>query len=48
MKQIWPVVLLPLVVAYLNWTVIPLEESKLEEVFSEEYIQYRLQVRRWF
>jgi|SRR5579862_4350231 len=48
MKQIWPVVLLPLVVAYLNWTVIPLEESKLEEVFSEEYMQYSSRVRRWF
>jgi protein-S-isoprenylcysteine O-methyltransferase Ste14 len=48
MKQIWPVVLLPLVVAYLNWTVIPLEEEKLIEVFPDEYKQYSLQVRRWF
>jgi protein-S-isoprenylcysteine O-methyltransferase Ste14 len=47
-KQIWPVVLLPFMVAYLNWTVIPLEEAKLEEAFREEFIQYRLQVRRWF
>jgi protein-S-isoprenylcysteine O-methyltransferase Ste14 len=48
MKQIWPVVLLPFMVAYLNWTVIRLEESKLEEAFHEEFIQYRLRVRRWF
>jgi protein-S-isoprenylcysteine O-methyltransferase Ste14 len=47
MKQIWPVVLLPFVVAYLNWTVIPLEEAKLDEVFPDEVIQYRLRVRRW-
>ena len=48
MKQIWPVAFLPFVIAYLNWTVIPLEESKLEEVFPEEYMQYRSRVRRWF
>jgi protein-S-isoprenylcysteine O-methyltransferase Ste14 len=48
MKQIWPVVFLPLMVAYLNWTVIPLEEAKLDEVFHDEFGQYRLRVRRWF
>jgi len=48
LKQIWPVVLLPFTVAYLNWTVIPVEEVKLEEAFHEEYEQYRLRVRRWF
>ncbi len=48
LKQIWPVVLLPFVVAYLNWTVIPLEEAKLEEVFPDEVRKYRLRVRRWF
>ena len=45
--QVWPLLLLPLVVAYLNWVVIPIEESKLREVFSDEYEQYRRQVRRW-
>jgi protein-S-isoprenylcysteine O-methyltransferase Ste14 len=45
--QIWPVILLPLVIAYVNWIVIPLEESKLREVFSEEYDRYRKRVRRW-
>jgi protein-S-isoprenylcysteine O-methyltransferase Ste14 len=48
MKQIWPVVLLPLTVAYLNWTVIPLEEAKLDEAFHDEFGQYRSRVRRWF
>ena len=48
LKQVWPVVLLPFTIAYLNWTVIPVEEAKLEEVFPYEYKQYRLQVRRWF
>jgi protein-S-isoprenylcysteine O-methyltransferase Ste14 len=47
LKQIWPVILLPLTVAYLNWVVIPLEESKLTEVFGEEYERYRKRVRRW-
>lgn len=48
LKQIWPVVLLPFTVAYINWTVIPVEEAKLEETFPHEYNQYRSQVRRWF
>ena len=48
LKQIWPVVLLPFTVAYINWTVIPVEEAKLEEAFHNEYKQYCLQVRRWF
>ncbi|HKW64907.1 MAG TPA: isoprenylcysteine carboxylmethyltransferase family protein [Candidatus Acidoferrum sp.] len=46
-KQIWPVFLLPLMIAYLNWTVIPVEEAKLREVFQDEYEQYRARVRRW-
>jgi protein-S-isoprenylcysteine O-methyltransferase Ste14 len=48
MKQIWPIVFLPLTVAYLNWTVIPLEEVKLDEAFHDEFGQYCLLVRRWF
>jgi protein-S-isoprenylcysteine O-methyltransferase Ste14 len=47
MKQLWPVLVLPLTIAYLNWIVIPVEEAKLKEVFSDEYEQYRSQVRRW-
>jgi protein-S-isoprenylcysteine O-methyltransferase Ste14 len=47
LRQLWPVCLLPLIAAYLNWIVIPVEESKLKEVFAEEYDRYRAKVRRW-
>jgi protein-S-isoprenylcysteine O-methyltransferase Ste14 len=47
LRQLWPVCLLPLIAAYLNWIVIPVEESKLKEVFAEEYERYRAKVRRW-
>jgi protein-S-isoprenylcysteine O-methyltransferase Ste14 len=48
LRQVWPVLLLPLVLMYLNWTVIPLEESRLQEVFKAGYDQYRQRTRRWF
>ncbi|MGH9495165.1 MAG: methyltransferase family protein [Candidatus Sulfotelmatobacter sp.] len=48
LKQPWPVVVLPFVIAYLNWIVIPVEEAKLAEVFPGDYERYRSQVRRWF
>ena len=47
LKQLWPAILLPLTIAYVNWTVIPVEEAKLEEVFPSAYQQYRSRVRRW-
>ena len=47
LKQLWPAILLPLTIAYVNWTVIPVEEAKLDEVFPGSYQQYRLRVRRW-
>ena len=47
LKQIWPVLLLPLTIGYLHWVVIPVEEAKLKEVFPDEYEQYRSRVRRW-
>ena len=47
LKQLWPVAILPLVLAYVNWTVIPVEEAKLQEVFPSEYHQYCSRVRRW-
>ena len=47
LKQIWPVLTLPFMVAYLNWTVIPVEEARMKEVFQSEYEQYRSRVRRW-
>lgn len=47
LRQLWPVVLLPLTIAYVNWVVIPVEEAKLEEVFGTTYERYRSLVRRW-
>jgi len=47
LRQFWPVILLPLTIAYVNWTVIPLEEAKLKEVFGSDYDRYRSRVRRW-
>jgi protein-S-isoprenylcysteine O-methyltransferase Ste14 len=47
LKQVWPLVLLPLTVAYVNWIVIPVEEARLKDVFRDEYEEYRSRVRRW-
>jgi protein-S-isoprenylcysteine O-methyltransferase Ste14 len=47
LSQIVPVLLLPLVVAYLNGTVIPVEEARLTEAFGSRYDEYRARVRRW-
>jgi len=47
LRQVWPVILLPLVLVYLNWVVIPLEQAKLTEVFGEDYERYCERVRRW-
>ena len=47
LRQLWPVILLPLVIAYVHWIVIPLEESKLQQAFGEQFDRYRARVRRW-
>ena len=47
LQQLWPVVTLPLMLAYLNWIVIPVEETKLTDVFPVDYERYRSRVRRW-
>jgi len=47
LRQVWPVVLLPLTILYLNRYVIPLEEARLHEAFGAEYDRYRERVRRW-
>ena len=47
LRQVWPVLLLPLTLAYLNWIVIPVEEARLREVFHYEYDEYCASVRRW-
>jgi protein-S-isoprenylcysteine O-methyltransferase Ste14 len=47
LHQMWPAILLPLTIAYVNWTVIPVEEAKLDEVFPDQYRDYRSRVGRW-
>ncbi len=45
--RLWPILLLPAVVLYLDRLVIPLEEDRLGQRFGEEYAEYRSRVRRW-
>lgn len=47
LAQMWPLALLPVVLAYLNWTVVPVEESRLQETFGTVYEEYCGRVRRW-
>lgn len=47
LRQVWPVILLPLTIGYVNWVVIPLEQLKLTEAFGEDYTRYCERVRRW-
>jgi protein-S-isoprenylcysteine O-methyltransferase Ste14 len=47
LRHFWPAVLLPLVIAYVHWIVIPVEEAKLREAFGDRYDQYRTRVGRW-
>src|SRR5262245_30897123 len=46
-RQVWPAALLPIVLAYVNWIVIPVEQARLTEVFGAEYATYQRRVRRW-
>jgi len=46
--QVWPLLPLAAVLGYLNWTVIPIEEARLQETFGQVYNEYRARVRRWF
>ena len=45
--QIWPILLLPLLVGYVQRIVIPVEEARLREVFGDPYEKYSARVRRW-
>jgi protein-S-isoprenylcysteine O-methyltransferase Ste14 len=45
--EAWPLVLLTLPFASMNWVVIPFEEQRLRETFGQEYADYRRRVRRW-
>jgi protein-S-isoprenylcysteine O-methyltransferase Ste14 len=47
LRQIWPVLVLPVVAAYLNWMVIPVEEECLREVFQDKFEKYCAGARRW-
>lgn len=45
--QFWPLLMLPVVLAYVNWVVIPLEEVVLKGDFKDDYEEYCRRVRRW-
>ena len=47
LNQVWPVLVLPLALAYVHWIVIPVEEARLRESFGAAYARYRARVRRW-
>jgi protein-S-isoprenylcysteine O-methyltransferase Ste14 len=47
LRQVWPGVLLPVVLAYVNWVVIPVEQARLTDMFDAEYVAYQRRVRRW-
>jgi protein-S-isoprenylcysteine O-methyltransferase Ste14 len=47
LTQLWPVIVLPFMLYYLNQVVIPLEEDILNKEFGKEYNDYCNQVRRW-
>jgi protein-S-isoprenylcysteine O-methyltransferase Ste14 len=44
---LWPLLLLPGVLAVMHYGVILREEGYLERRFGEVYLQYKAQVRRW-
>jgi protein-S-isoprenylcysteine O-methyltransferase Ste14 len=43
----WPLALVVLPWASMNWAVIPVEEARLRETFGEDYADYCRRVRRW-
>ena len=45
--EIWPLIVLPLVLVYVNFLVIPFEERRLHDVFGDAYQAYGARVRRW-
>ncbi len=44
---VWSIICQLFVFIYLNWVVIPFEETRLLRTFGEVYEQYRKAVRRW-
>ena len=47
LRQAWPAVPPPVVLAYVNWVVIPVEQVRLTDVFDADYVAYQRRVRRW-
>jgi protein-S-isoprenylcysteine O-methyltransferase Ste14 len=45
--EIWPAIVLPLLMAYINFVVIPVEEQSLRGVFGDAYQEYGARVGRW-
>jgi len=45
--EIWPAIVLPLLLAYVNFVVIPVEEQSLRGVFGDAYQEYGARVGRW-
>ena len=45
--EVWPLIVLPFLVGYVNFVVIPVEERRLHDVFGDAYQQYSARVRRW-
>ena len=43
----WPLPLLALPWASINWVVIPFEEARLSKTFGQDYADYCRRVRRW-
>ena len=46
-NALWPLVLLPVVIAIVRRAVIDREERYLTAKFGEEYLRYKARVRRW-
>lgn len=46
-NALWPMLLLPGVLAVMNKGVIEREERYLERKFGDEYLRYKAGVRRW-
>ena len=45
--QIAPLIPLLLVISYVNWIVIPVEENQLRGLFGADYVQFCDRVPRW-
>ena len=45
--QAWPLPLLAVPLAVVNFAVIPFEEARMAGTFGEAYAEYRRRVRRW-